>query len=129
MNLRLPVLIHVSYKLYHKHFFNQFLLICLYGILGNILLISTSSFLHKICLSAAFNQEWAPVQIAMFSCVACMVDPMTIFQLKLKNKNFYLFLGIYIFGNGIAWDLFRPSSLADSLSQARPKILSTKSIF
>lgn len=105
----LPILVHLGYKLYHRHFFSQIFDVCLYGILGSALLIGITSLINKSLLSSIFGKDLTLPQLAMFSCVTSIVDPMSICSLK-PNKIFYLFLGVFIFGNAIAVDLFSPTS-------------------
>ena len=128
MNLRLPILVHICYKVYHKHFFSQFPIICLYGILGQILLIFLTSLINQALMTIVFEHNWTFSQIAMFSCLTSMVDPMTIFFLK-PSKNFYLFLGIYLVGNATAWDLYSPTSRAFAWEEEWGNILTSISLF
>ena len=105
----LPILVHLGYRLYHRHFFSQIFDVCLYGILGNALLIGITSLINKALLSSIFGRDLTLPELAMFSCVTSIVDPMSICSLK-PNKIFHLFLGVFTFGNAIAVDLFSPTS-------------------
>ena len=111
-DLRLPIMIHAGYKLYHRHFFSQFLDIFVYGILGTFLLILVTSVINKPLLSAIFGKDcdFTLSQMVMFSCISVIVDPMAIRSLKPDNKMFYLLLGVSVLGNSTAVDLFSPAS-------------------
>ena len=108
-NLRLPILLYCAYKLCHRNFFLQFFDIVMYGILGNILIVVITSVINKPLLKLLFDQDFTLSQLAMFSCVTGMVDPITICYHR-TNKIFYLFLGVFLFGNATCVDLFSPTS-------------------
>ena len=104
--MRLPILVHSGYKMYHKHFFNQFIIIFFYAFIGNILFVLISMVLNRVLLEEGFSHRWSYSQMAMFSAATSMVDAMPILSL-LPNKNFYFFLGIYKIGNCISVDIFQ----------------------
>ena len=94
-NIRLPVLIYVGYRLYNRLFFNQFLQICLFGILANIVIVPIASVLFRHLMGLISGEHMSFLQSMMFVSVSLFTDPMTIVELKPK-KNFFLFLGIFV---------------------------------
>ena len=107
-NIRLPVLIYVGYRLYNRLFFKQFLQICVFGILANIVIIPIASVIFRHFMSVISGEEnMSFLQSMMLVSVSLFTDPMTIVELK-PNKNFFLFLGIFILGNSTLLDIFCP---------------------
>ena len=134
-NIRLPVLIYVGYRLYNRLFFNQFLQICLFGILANVILVPIVSGLFyefiwqmsnkKISFSFLESMMLVSVSLCMFSntyhrcylliLFVSVTDPMTIVEMK-SNKKFFLHLGIIILGNSTLLDIFCPVAKLAALS-------------
>ena len=82
-NIRLPVLIYVGYRLYNRLFFNQFLQICLFGILANIVIVPIASVLFRHFMSVMSGEEnMSFLQSMMLVSVSLFTDPMTIVQLN-----------------------------------------------
>ena len=115
-NIRLPVLIYVGYRLYNRLFFNQFLQICLFSVLANIVLVPIASVIFLYLMSLISSEDLSFLTSVMFVSVSLFTDPMTILELK-PNKNFFLFLGIFILGNSTLLDIFCPVAKLASLGQ------------
>ena len=106
-NIRLPVLIYVGYRLYHRLFFNQFLKICVFGILANIILVPIASIICQHLIRLITLEYLSYLETVMFVTVSLFTDPITILKLP-PNKNFFLFLGIFTLGNSTLLDIFCP---------------------
>ena len=104
-NIRLPILIYFGYRLYNKLFFNQFLQILLFGSLANIVLVPIAAVIFHYFLRLVSSEDMSYLQSMMLVSVSLFTDPMTIIQMK-PNKNFFLFLGIFILGNSTLLDIF-----------------------
>ena len=115
-NIRLPVLIYVGYRLYNRLFFNQFLQICLLSVLANIVLVPIASVIFLHLMSLISSEDMSFLKSVMLVSVSLFTDPMTILELK-PNKNFYLFLGIFILGNSTLLDIFCPVAKLASLGK------------
>ena len=115
-NIRLPVLIYVGYRLYNRLFFNQFLQICVFGVLANIVLVPIASVIFQHLIKLVASEDMSFLQSMMFVSVSLFTDPMTILELK-PTKNFYLFLGIFILGNSTLLDIFCPITKLASSNQ------------
>ena len=106
-NIRLPVLIYVGYRLYNRLFFNQFLKICVFGILANIILVPIASIICQLLIKLITLDYLTYLETVMFVTVSLFTDPTTILKLP-PNKNFFLFLGIFTLGNSTLLDIFCP---------------------
>ena len=115
-NIRLPVLIYIGYRLYNRHLFNQFLQICLLGILANLILVAIASLLFGLFMGLMSSEEIPYYQSLMFVGVSLFTDPMTIVEKK-PNKKFFLHLGIFIVGNSTLVDIFCPVAKLASLGR------------
>lgn len=118
-SLRIPVLLHASYNLYHHHFFSQIVYILLYSIIMRIMFLALTSSLHMMAHNALFPDDLMTYsQMVAFSCVAAVVNPLTVYNVFKDRtpKNFYLLLGIHILGNGITVEVFKASFLIARLN-------------
>ena len=116
-NIRLPVLIYLGYRLYNRLFFNQFVQICLFGILANIILVPIASLLFRYLMWLMSTEDMSYLQSLMLVSVSLFTDPMTIVDM-IPNQKFFLHLGIFILGNCTQLNIFCFSTKLASLAHS-----------
>ena len=113
-NLRLPLLVYVGYKLFHRHIFSQLLQIFLFGVVAHLLTIIISALINQHLVSICFHQEISYFQSVMLFSAIIYMDPMTIINMR-QNKDFYLFLGVMLISNAVSNNLVCESSALASM--------------
>ena len=124
-SLRVPVLLHASYNLYHHHFFSQIVYILLYSVLMRIIFLALASSIDMAIWNLLRTTSWDEdvmnySNMIAFTSVAAVVNPLTVYNMfKDKTpKNFYLMLGIHILGNGITLEVYKASFRLAHLSKS-----------
>jgi len=106
--IRIPILLYSCYTCYHIYFFKQLPYIIAYGILGKTAFITLAGVLIKGSSESFLGYEMAYCQAITFSSCLAIVDPLSVFSVfkDTSQRNFYLMLGIYTFGNGMTVEVF-----------------------